>query len=725
MISIVGPDNSVEYPLPVQTGELQSIIDRWYANGEFAELYNPEQYRPTGRVLTPVLGPPGPPPRIGSLYWPVVGASRYAYGLFLLDEYTLGSLRSQFATGYLLDENGDPILDENGNPIIAETVDPPFVNLLFRDAPDDPSETPRSVGVFMLNARPLVRTSDGALTTQDDPRQPVDAWIATFVDPRYFIIPHSAARPQGGTEFGDYVQWVNETGVYGLIGPAGSYNLGAQAGGPLTAALMDPVDAAYLSPSFRWDDPYIVGRSVAWLIDCAAAAIGARIVVVPADGGYWRLQYPTTVNKEALTDAHAANLDRHVWGGLITEADIEGSLPLYLFTRFETDEDHEPVTYRVELPTGSVSGMGVFGNAGTWLDPYVSTGLNDNQADREALAEQWAADWLAWEYSPLDAAYAGFVEAPPSGFLWAFEYYHDAGRAYTRFYRSPPRVGLLLPAANPRPADCVDSRILSPNPSSTDAVVSLTDNNTWHTVYPTDPLFFDFYQAGRYAIQGQITFTVSDFTGAGTDGRGTVRARLYDLLADRPVPGSDLLIYAGRYGAYDTRHLSLLYDVTTDGTRIGLQAQRSAPIGTSVSWGTTTVRANQLSYHLVCRADPTEDTGSGGCDPIAGWDGPGWYCIWNGTACEPAELMEADACDTAISICGGPYVDEAAAEAACGTAASCSGTCEWVSFYDEIAGWTWTYTGGGTCTGRSCVCIAPVGFPDGEGQTTTTNCTDL
>src|SRR5262249_47821065 len=46
---------------------------------------------------------------------------------------------------------------------------------------------------------------------------------------------------------------------------------------------------------------------------------------------------------------------------------------------------------------------------------------------------------------------------------------------------------------------------------------------------------------------------------------------------------------------------------------------------------------------------------------------PGWYCVSRaaGGGCIPAELVDEDRCDPDISICSGPYEDEAAAAAVC------------------------------------------------------------
>lgn len=61
------------------------------------------------------------------------------------------------------------------------------------------------------------------------------------------------------------------------------------------------------------------------------------------------------------------------------------------------------------------------------------------------------------------------------------------------------------------------------------------------------------------------------------------------------------------------------------------------------------------------------------CVSIPGWGGAGWYCVEvsggsGGPTCEPLELLDADRCDPTVTICSGPYADEAAATAACGDA---------------------------------------------------------
>lgn len=56
------------------------------------------------------------------------------------------------------------------------------------------------------------------------------------------------------------------------------------------------------------------------------------------------------------------------------------------------------------------------------------------------------------------------------------------------------------------------------------------------------------------------------------------------------------------------------------------------------------------------------------CCSIAGWGGPGWYCVEDTGPedCVPVELLDADRCDDGLTICSGPYPTEELAEIVCG-----------------------------------------------------------
>lgn len=75
------------------------------------------------------------------------------------------------------------------------------------------------------------------------------------------------------------------------------------------------------------------------------------------------------------------------------------------------------------------------------------------------------------------------------------------------------------------------------------------------------------------------------------------------------------------------------------------------------------------------------------CCDIAGWAGPGWYCVEDGGGdCNTVvELTEDDRCDTGIAICSGPYDSEADAEAECTGDPPPDLTCQSHSFSNATA----------------------------------------
>lgn len=118
-------------------------------------------------------------------------------------------------------------------------------------------------------------------------------------------------------------------------------------------------------------------------------------------------------------------------------------------------------------------------------------------------------------------------------------------------------------------------------------------------------------------------------------------------------------------------------------------------------------------------ADAADDEGCEDipCVPIFGWDGPGWYCVVDGSSCVAVELLEEDECNTDISICSGAYVDESTATAACGSVdppvggieSCCSGRAT------PTGGTVAVTSAGGGCTGvfTAATLGSPFTFPSG------------
>ncbi len=388
MLSLVGPAVSTEYDLPLVTEELQTRLDALYDCGRLSELVDPHAWL-TG-VASDFPSPPQtdwPRPRLGTIFWPVVGLARYAYACLLVDEYTLGQLRSQMASA------------------VSNTV-----TVLLRDDPTDGAETAREIPLSFLASRPLVRTTSDALTASNNGTDPVDAWVLLLVDSRYATLTTGAASA-------DNTSWNTIFTGFGVT-------------------VGDAPDADYKTPGTRWTNARASGRSTAWLADIAALAVGSRIVNVP--GGTPTLQRPTSTNKTVLSSAHTAAGTRFFGGGPIEDADFFAGRPTSVDVVFGGFEESAPAVVNVSVQTdyawpGSDS-----------LSHWSSMPASETSPHRSALAAQWETDWAAWQTGLYDTAYNGFIDAPESGYVWNVVWDHSAETGTTRFSRPPHWYGYLL-----------------------------------------------------------------------------------------------------------------------------------------------------------------------------------------------------------------------------------------------------------------------------------------
>lgn len=376
--------NSEEYALPVQDAKLQAALDELYDKGRLSELVNPHAALASVRPDWP--SPPEtayPAPRIGVLYWPIVGLAHYAHAAYLVDEVQMAAIRA-----------GITAQGDNG------------VTVRFRDDPTG-LDTPRDIPMRFLGARWLARNDAG---------DGLDAWVVLLVDDRYRSL-HSVVAYSAGA-------W---SGIF--------------AGAGVTVS--DAVDGDYLTPSDRWaldGNATTNGRSAAWLADIAALSVGSRIVTTPTGGSV--LQRPTAGNKSALTSATAAATadGRHVAGGPLSITDPQIGFPDTANVTFGGRGEPVPVVV-------TVTGVGGGWPTGTAVSHWCDAPASTESAERSALTAQWADDWEAWQRVPDERIFAGIVAAPASGFLWAVEWTHTGTECFTRFVRPPHWYGYLLAPA--------------------------------------------------------------------------------------------------------------------------------------------------------------------------------------------------------------------------------------------------------------------------------------
>jgi hypothetical protein len=368
--------NGQEFPLPVLTDEATERLQSWYDNGRSPDFLGPvdQDY--------PCL----PERRIGSLYWPVVGASRFAYGVFAIDAYTLGQVRQ--------------LMGEDNR-----------VSLVFRDAVlDDPVEDGREFPLFLLFDRPVSRTIVPLPTVVP----PVDElYLIGLVDRRWY--------------------WTQQTGG----GPT------PESWNELLVSLFDRcIDAAdfvydappeeYLTPGPKWTQEGMDRRGTAAMLDDAARCIGMRVVVTPSSvhvQGPLEQHYQLAVGFQFVMSL----LNRHGGGGLIDMDSGLIGIPRYV---------------RVVWPDGTEQfALGPSGVDNTSVYADLSIPNSAGVSERTAALGRWGGDWREWQTPVLDAVYDGFLAPPSSGYIGFCELHHDGTTGYTRLSRPAHDYNLRIESA--------------------------------------------------------------------------------------------------------------------------------------------------------------------------------------------------------------------------------------------------------------------------------------
>lgn len=316
-------------------------------------------------------------PDLSRLTWPVVGASRPARGMFVIDGYSLGLLRDQLGTSNA-------------------------VTLGFRDSPDA-SDAARTFPLFLIDAVPVAREAFDALPA-DEPAVD-ELYVMELADQRHYWCALAGLSSTTTDRPASYPALISA-----LLARVGA------------TAAVDAVASAYTAggrfPTERWLCRDARQTDVATLLDYAAGCVGSRIVITPTGG--ITVQRPTAANRLVASDWHDAQVldDRHDAGGLLD--DIE-SLAATVEARWESG-----------VHGTALVGTGSPGKTQTvWHD----AGGRDLAGLLTAHITQWAADYVAWGSSVLDATYAGFVTPPHSGFVGDVELYHDAAEGWTRVKR--------------------------------------------------------------------------------------------------------------------------------------------------------------------------------------------------------------------------------------------------------------------------------------------------
>jgi hypothetical protein len=330
----------------------------------------------SGTFPPPAYIPP-PRPRVGLLYWPGFGASRFAFAHYVIDGHTLERMKLGF------EEQGDNA-----------------VELRFTDRAADPEdeEEPRVFKMYLLESRPLADTGED----DPDPTLPatgvVQGFLCTFVDQRYYW-----QFRQGGGGAVDASSWA-----------ALFDSLSAGIGVGLTGE--DTPAAAYGTPDAgRWTDDLLDGIPSVFLMDAALALVNFRLVVDPATEAITALDATGVASAIAMWDADQPRLA----GGAITPETTR----LGMVEEVEVISAATGVSTVAPVPDGQATGQVVI------LTDTGGTGY----------ANKFATDWGVLQQAPLDAVYLGFVQPPMAvmPFVGHLELTHTADRGLTVLRRPP------------------------------------------------------------------------------------------------------------------------------------------------------------------------------------------------------------------------------------------------------------------------------------------------
>jgi hypothetical protein len=388
-----------DYPLLLNDPgkELASWLDRWYSLDDL-RIFAAEAVSRTINLNVPLPNWPAPPRiKLNSLYIPM-GASRWAFGLFLIDEDT----RKKFETA----ENTYGTLKFDN---IAETGDNPN-GISYR--------------LYMLPPRRL---------TIDTATCPA-AWLLPLVDERYFW----QYQDIGVNADLDSTTWANLIDDMGDLGGA--------------TIEYDSIETDYGTPNItNLPRDY---ENFGLMLDAVAFSIGKRLIVIGSESGTltYKLIGPSTASQ--LLDDNASIKSHYLTGG---EGGVFFNVSVTNWNRLPTTlrlvinkTDAHDVTSS-EAIDDSVGNDEQMGTIVTIHDSDIRTVLTGASAD--SLAQKYAEDWYKWRLKSFDVTCAGNVDWKHTGYedaVWHHFAVQHCGQeadysAFTRVWTLPENFGVAEP----------------------------------------------------------------------------------------------------------------------------------------------------------------------------------------------------------------------------------------------------------------------------------------
>lgn len=365
-----------DYPLLLQDpeGQLSKWLDRWYSLDDL-RIFAAEVVARTINLNVPLPNWPAPPRmKLNTFYCPT-GATRWGFGLFLIDEITREKLVAENDTSGTLE----------------------FDNVVG----DANSEHLKLQYVHMLPPRLL--TLDGETCP--------GVWVLPLVDERYFW----QFQDIGARSDLDATSWNALIDSLSLQIPTS------------TTLTCDAVPTGYGTPDLsRMPRDY---ENIALILDAVGASIGQRLVPKLDEFGYITFGFIAPTSSEGIlqnnfklhdyqviADIHDLNADGVFLRNLQGKPDIRWNhLPQY-FRLIVNGTDAHTVAI-ADVFTEDYETHTIRSFTATVHDSELREILTG--ADGNSLARQYATDWWKWRLVQFDIS-------APGNIAWNFTGYEDA-----------------------------------------------------------------------------------------------------------------------------------------------------------------------------------------------------------------------------------------------------------------------------------------------------------
>lgn len=365
---------------PVQTDEMQEFLSHRWLHG-LQQVFHPHQVNRGFEWLSVPTFPAPPEPQIGTLHFPIWGATRFAHAHFALSSLQLNG-ESAFVPG-------------------AE------VKIVYTNSTGGTAYT---YLMRIHSITPIFQATDDTTPSYNSGTGPADYYLVTFVDQRFYW-RQSASNTTDVTAWGNML-----TDLLTQVGASFS---------------IDSIPAEYLTPASFLAQTFSnsTGNApVSVFLDAIAHSIGARIVVTPATGAVI-VQQPSSSTYSALGTIWTTFSTVRLSGGWPNASDGLGAVPahhaLHYYLSPTTSEmamaeltgDRSDYAASLTEYTGLTNNDLLVARGVALIDDAVFDAEVSPSAARAAYLEKWAIAYYRWQLGLLKGTFAGSYNIAGVGYI--------------------------------------------------------------------------------------------------------------------------------------------------------------------------------------------------------------------------------------------------------------------------------------------------------------------